>query len=1113
MLRLAKLTNAEYVLEQVAGGLEDYYLGSGEAPGVWTGQLADQLGLAGTVTADSLRALIDRRHPATGDLLSTGKQPTVRAIDATLSAPKSASLLWAFGTPEASSAVSIAHVEAVAAALEFVESRAAVTRHQHAKQRTRAHTTGWAAATFVHRTSREGDPQLHTHCVIPNLVQRHDRAWVALDATELYRWAKAAGSVYQEELRRRLTERLGVSWGPDRNGCREMNGIHEEQLRAFSKRTLQIEAHLAAHGGTSTDPKARMHADEAASLATRAHKDRRLTPTNLRHRWDLEATAAGLPTGQALLNALQGHPPSNAVTAAEIDGLFSRLTDPDIGLCANDSRFSEAHVVEAVAAWGAGRLTAADITDLTRRFLQSKLVVRLFNPDQSGRAPGQWSTVAHRIMEDHVLNNLADLQHRPGGRFEPTAVNAAIADTPMLGDDQIDAVRTLTSDGAALRALIAPAGYGKTTTLTAAVDAARRSGRPILALSTTNQAVDQLRHVGIPAVTVARFALDRTQLEPGTVVIVDECSQLPTHEADIVLDAVASSNGAQVWMVGDPLQAQPVRAGGLASWLADEIDAGRVLAAQLTENRRQADPAERQALSAFRDGLVATSQQLRNDHGWEHHHPNNADALAAMTDAVVADMAVHGPDRVAALAVTHADCEALADRIRAELTEQGIIAGPHLEGPGWTTARRYQTGDRILLHAHSNPYLPDGTRLTNGTVATILDVTTAGLIVRPDGQDQHAWLSQNFITAKGPDGRPKISHAWARTIDGVQGGTWDQVHLLATPALDGYRGYVGQSRSIQPTHTWNTIPPTSDDDHGGRLVRSHSTPADQIAAALARTNPKTFAATDDPYRAAEAIRAEQDRHRAHLEQRPPDVTSHLAAAQAIIADHQQQLKRVNEQLAFWQSRHDTTTGLRRLSPSARRDRAIAAFYIATVSADVHQSEEALAAATRNHDQLRQQQAAAVNFDRSNQWRVQQIEQLQQRLDDHWTEATINAARDGHPYAYGPKHLQTARQNLNAQIADRRHLPDAPTFTSTIGDPVHALHDLEQAVASTTPTPTKTPTISPQSPTDPATQHPRQASTRPATRLRQPEPIADHPDLPLNGEPQRLPVWPGRPSLR
>ena len=54
--------------------------------------------------------------------------------------------------------------------------------------------------------------------MIANLVERDDGAWVALDATALYRWAKAAGSVYQEQLRRGLSERLGVGWGPDRNG-------------------------------------------------------------------------------------------------------------------------------------------------------------------------------------------------------------------------------------------------------------------------------------------------------------------------------------------------------------------------------------------------------------------------------------------------------------------------------------------------------------------------------------------------------------------------------------------------------------------------------------------------------------------------------------------------------------------------------------------------------------------------------------------------------------------------------------------------------------------------------------------------------------------------------
>lgn len=245
MLRISKLTDAEYVLEQVAGGLEDYYLGKGEAPGVWAGSLAGRFELEGVVGAEELRALIDRVDPDTGAPLAEGaKAARVRAFDATFSAPKSVSLLHALADPATASAVGIADVDAVASALDFLEEKAAVTRRQVAGVRRREATSGWAAATFVHRTSREGDPQLHTHAVIPNLVHRADGTWVALDGSALYRWAKAAGSIYQEQLRRNLTEALGVGWGPDRNGCRELVGISEGQRRMFSKRTAQIEAHL-----------------------------------------------------------------------------------------------------------------------------------------------------------------------------------------------------------------------------------------------------------------------------------------------------------------------------------------------------------------------------------------------------------------------------------------------------------------------------------------------------------------------------------------------------------------------------------------------------------------------------------------------------------------------------------------------------------------------------------------------------------------------------------------------------------------------------------------------------------------------------------------------------
>jgi conjugative relaxase-like TrwC/TraI family protein len=1054
VLRLAKLTDAEYVLEQVAGGLEDYYLGAGEAPGVWTCLLAPELGLVGTVTADDLRALIDRTHPGTAEPLGGPKQPTVRAIDATLSAPKSVSLLWAFGTEEIAAVVSIAHVEAVEAALSFVEFHAAVTRRQTRGVRARAATSGWAAATFVHRTSREGDPQLHTHCVIPNLVRRDDGAWVALDATALYRWAKAAGSVYQEELRRRLSDQLGVAWGPDRNGCREMTGLTDGQLRAFSKRTVAIEAHLAATGALPADRKARMQADEAASVATRPRKDRTLTPSRLHDRWWAEADAVDLPIGDALLEAVRGAIPDRYLDRQQVLGLFDQLVDPETGLCAHDSRFAESHVVEAVAAWGAGRLTVDDIEILTRTFLDSNRVIRLVSTDVSGRAPGQWSTVAHRVVEDRVLDHLAYLQQQTAAPLPASGVTAALADAPHLGDDQAGAIRALTGPGPALRALIAPAGHGKTTTLAVAVDAAQKAGRAVLALSTTNQAVDQLQQVGVPAVTVARFALDRRPLQSGSIVIVDEFSQLPTHEADTILGAVADCPGAAVWMVGDPLQTQPVRAGGLAPWLAEQTRLGNVPVAELTENRRQTDPVERQALTAFRHGRITTSQELREHAGWEHHLPDPDCALAAMAAAVLSDIETHGAERVAALAVTHADCEALADRIRADLAEQGAIAGPVLEGPGWAGLRPYQAGDRILLHAHAN--LADGRRLTNGTFATVLAVTAAGLTVTTDRTRETALVPAGFVTARAADGRPQVSHSWARTIDGVQGGTWAQVHLLASPAVDRYRGYVGQSRSVAPTHTWNTVGDQSDGDHGGRIVTPRSTAAEQIAAALARAQPKTFAAADDPYRTDRAMRTEQARHRSQLNDRPPDVGDRLAEATASVTRQERDLADARDRLAYWQEQHDATAGLRGVTPARRRLHHTAARNVDAMTPIVAHHHERLDDARRLHDDLARQQQAGVAFDHGNHWRTERIEHLRRQLDQHWSAAVVAAARDGHPHAYGQLHLRDACAQLKDQIRNPGDPDAAPAESgapSTIGDPVRALQDLEQAVKVSAQLPT------------------------------------------------------------
>ena len=94
-----------YYLDAVAQGVEDYYLGHGEAPGRWTGSASGLLGLAGQVHADELRAALGGRDPTDGARLIQARKDRVPGFDLTFSAPKSVSVLYGLGDPDTVRAV------------------------------------------------------------------------------------------------------------------------------------------------------------------------------------------------------------------------------------------------------------------------------------------------------------------------------------------------------------------------------------------------------------------------------------------------------------------------------------------------------------------------------------------------------------------------------------------------------------------------------------------------------------------------------------------------------------------------------------------------------------------------------------------------------------------------------------------------------------------------------------------------------------------------------------------------------------------------------------------------------------------------------------------------
>jgi hypothetical protein len=119
----------------------------------------------------------------------------------------------------------------VLAALGYVEAHAAGSRRGRGGTE-RINVSGVVAAAFRHRSSRAGDPLLHTHVVVTNLGRAvDDRKWRTLDSRRLYAHAKTAGYVYQAQLRYELTRRLGVEWTPVHNGTADLVGIDEDVIR------------------------------------------------------------------------------------------------------------------------------------------------------------------------------------------------------------------------------------------------------------------------------------------------------------------------------------------------------------------------------------------------------------------------------------------------------------------------------------------------------------------------------------------------------------------------------------------------------------------------------------------------------------------------------------------------------------------------------------------------------------------------------------------------------------------------------------------------------------------------------------------------------------------
>jgi conjugative relaxase-like TrwC/TraI family protein len=407
---IAKLSvgREEYYTRELATDHEQYLSGQGESPGRWYGASATSLGLQGEASVAGFQRMFEGRHPDTGELLGRPHgRSAVPAFDVVLRPTKSVSVLYGLGDPATGRAVLAAHHAGVREAVGYLDEHIGTRRGHGGVQHVSGQ--GLLAVGFDHRTSREGDPLLHTHLVMANRVQGPDGRWTALDGRDLYRHRLAADAIYRANYQRELVRTLGVEWtAADQHGNRELQAVPEELVRLFSKRTDQIDLEverLQADGRERTPRLVKW-----AVHATRKAKEHEPADT-LYGRWRTEAAERGVDA-DALVRQVTDRTrdrerdrtvSERAVSEWTVAAMFDRLASPD-GLTATASTFGRQDVIAALGGELAGA-TRAELEGLADRFLADRTVAVVAERAVEER---RWSTPELLAVEQRLVATATD---------------------------------------------------------------------------------------------------------------------------------------------------------------------------------------------------------------------------------------------------------------------------------------------------------------------------------------------------------------------------------------------------------------------------------------------------------------------------------------------------------------------------------------------------------------------------------------------------------------------------------------------------------------------------------------------------------------------------------
>ncbi|MEO0769664.1 MAG: MobF family relaxase, partial [Cyanobacteria bacterium J06649_4] len=648
---------------------DDYYSHEeGPNQSRWLGEGAQRLNLIGGVEQEIFQQVLQGKSPDGHQLLFSRKIDLATrraATDFTFSAPKSVSVA---ALVQGDQRVIKAHHTAVGRAFQVLEERYAQTRVTTETGRHTVRTGNLIAAIFPHGTSREAEPQLHSHCVVMNATQLEDGRWYSFSNDSAIMNKKLLGQIYQNELAIEL-RKIGYEITQRDHGQFDIKGYAPELLETFSTRRAQIEALMAewqASGKPVRDSEGNViRSDvllrELANLQTRQAKPQIVEAAQLLQNWQSVLAVKGLSLPE-LPNERSVVTTTGEVTKATPTSIIANA----ITHCGERDAIFRTTAIEKFA-------FEHHIGELSITELQQAIAAHpeLLTVDET---KGKVTTESALQLELATIRLMQQGQGRISA-IAPTETVAAYLEPYKLSEEQCSAITLSCRTADQFIGWQGAAGAGKTYALSAFREIAEGQGYEVSGYAPSAAAAHELGDsLNIDTSTVARLLLEASVADKQAekkrkrkLWLIDEAGLLSMREAQALLTK-ATEEQARVVFVGDTRQLSAVEAGNPFR----SLQAGGMLTAHLDQAHRQQQVQLRQAVQMISQGEVGAGIQVLERAGCI----SEIEDLQARGERLVSDylsLPVEERQQTLLLSGTNASRLTLTDQIRQGMQAEGSL--------------------------------------------------------------------------------------------------------------------------------------------------------------------------------------------------------------------------------------------------------------------------------------------------------------------------------------------------------------------------------------------------------------------------------------------------------